>query len=138
MSPIERQRGSTSVIHPSRCVVKTNLHSRKATGLVAGAYGEMTRAVSGMADFTASGLAAEQLQFFDIDPEIRKSIFLQQIRRCLGLAVHHERAKLKLDRYRDPVQHLNQQRPTAADATDADDEEACAFYHHNHPPGCAG
>ena len=27
---------------------------------------------------------------------------------------------------------------TAADATNADDEKACAFYHHNQPPGHAG
>ena len=27
----------------------------------------------------------------------------------------------------------NQPRPTAAEATDEDDEEANAFYHHTHP-----
>ena len=37
-------------------------------------------------------------------------------------------------RCRDLVQHPNQARPTAAEATDEDDEEARAFYHPPHPP----
>ena len=32
----------------------------------------------------------------------------------------------------------NQPRPMAAEATDEDDEEAHAFYHHTHPPGYGG
>ena len=36
----------------------------------------------------ALGLAAEQFQFFDIDPKMCKSIFLQRVRRGLGLALH--------------------------------------------------
>ena len=45
--------------------------------------------------------------------------------------------KLMLDRCRNLVQHPNQPRPTAAEATDEDDE-ARAFYHHTHPPGYRG
>ena len=43
-------------------------------------------------------------------------------------------AKLMLGRCRDLVQHPNQPRPTAAEATDEDGEEARAFYYHTHPP----
>ena len=39
-----------------------------------------------------------------------------------------------LDRCRDLVQHLNQPRLMAAEATDEDDEEAQDSYHHTHPP----
>ena len=98
----------------------------------------MSRAVHDIDDLIASELAAEQLQFFDIDLRMYKSIFLQQIQWGQGLAVHRGRAKAMLDRSRDLVQHPNQPRPTAADVTDADDEGAWAFYHHNHPPGRAG
>ena len=38
-----------------------------------------------------------------------------------------------LDRCRDLVQHPNQPRPMATEATDEDDEEAHAFYHHTRP-----
>ena len=36
-------------------------------------------------------------------------------------------------RCRDVVRHPNQPRPTAAEATDEDEKEAHAFYHHTHP-----
>ena len=41
-------------------------------------------------------------------------------------------------RCRDLVPHPNQPRPTAAEATDEDNEEARAFYLHAHPPGYGG
>ena len=46
--------------------------------------------------------------------------------------------KPMLGRCRDLVQHPNQPRPTAADSIEADDEEARAYYYHNHPPGREG
>ena len=64
----------------------------------------------------------------------KTSIFLQQVRRSLGFALHRGWAKLMHDRCRDLVQHPNQPRPMATEATDEDDEEARAFYHHTHPP----
>ena len=70
------------------------------------------------------------LQLFDIDHGTCKSIFLQQARRGLGLALHRGWAKLILGRCRDLVKHLSQSRPMAAEATDENDEEAHAFYHH--------
>ena len=42
------------------------------------------------------------------------------------------------DRCRELVQHPNLTRPAVAEATEKDDEEASAFYHHTHPPGYAG
>ena len=66
-------------------------------------------------------------------PRCYKPIFLQQIRRGLGLALHRGWAKPMLGRFRDLVQHPNKPGPAAAVATDADNEGACAFYHHNHP-----
>ena len=53
---------------------------------------------------------------------------------------------MSLDRCRDLVQHPNQPRPMATEATDEDDEEAHAFYytrrhafyHHTHPHGDRG
>ena len=45
-----------------------------------------------------SQLADEHLQFFDINLATCKSIFLQQVRRGLGLALHCGWAKLMLDR----------------------------------------
>ena len=55
-----------------------------------------------------------------------------------GLALHRGWAKLMLDRCRDLVQYPNQPSPTAAEATDEDDEDARAFYHHTRPPGYGG
>ena len=46
--------------------------------------------------------------------------------------------KIMLDRFRDLVQHPNQPRSMATGATDEDDEEAHAFYHHFPPPGNGG
>ena len=86
-----------------------------------------------IADLIASGLGAEQLQFYEIDPGMLMSIFLQQVRLSSGLVLQPV-----LDRFRDLVQHPNQPRPTAADTTGADGEEARAFYHHKHPSGRAG
>ena len=43
-----------------------------------------------------------------------------------------------LDRCRDFVQHPNQPRLMATEATDEDSEEAYALYHHTHPPGYGG
>ena len=53
-----------------------------------------------------------------------KFIVLQQVRRSLGLALHRGWAKLMPGRCRDLVQHPNQPRPMATEATDEDDEEA--------------
>ena len=47
-------------------------------------------------------------------------------------------AKLMPDRCWGLVQHPNQPRPMAAEATDEDDEEAHAFYHHTRPSGHEG
>ena len=80
-------------------------------------------------------LADVHLQFFDTDHGTCKSILLQQARRSLGLALHRGWAKFMRDRCRNLVQHPNRPRPTAAEATEKDDEEARAFYHHPHPPG---
>ena len=91
-------------------------HPRKVAGQVVGEYGEMTRAVQDIASLIGFELAAKKLQSYDT--------FLQQIRRGLGLALHHGWAELMLGRWRDLVQHPNQPRPTATDVTDADDEEA--------------
>ena len=74
-------------------------------------------------------------QLFDIDHGTCKSIFLQQARRGLGIALHRKWAKLVLDRRRDLDRHPNQPRPTATEATDEDDGEAHASYHHTQPPG---
>ena len=42
------------------------------------------------------------------------------------------------DRCRDLVQHPQKSCPTAAEATDEDDEEVHASYHHINPPGYGG
>ena len=42
-------------------------------------------------------------RFFDIDRGTCKSVFLQQVRRCLGLALHRGLAELMLDHCRDLV-----------------------------------
>ena len=82
-------------------------NSGKVLGPVAGAYAELSGAFHVMIDLVASQLADKHLQFFDIDHGIFKAIFLQQVRRSLGLALHRGWAKLMLDRYRDLVQHPN-------------------------------
>ena len=46
--------------------------------------------------------------------------------------------KKNLDRYRNLIQFSNQPRTKAAEATDEDDEEAGASYHHTHPSGYGG
>ena len=62
--------------------------------------------------------------------------FLKEVRSGLGLALHHGWAKLMPAPCRDPLRQLNQPRSMAVEATDEDGEEACAFYHHTHPPDC--
>ena len=84
------------------------------------------------------GSAPMFIIFAKCSPKMCKSVFLQQVRRSLGLALQRGWAKLMLDRCRDLVQHPNQPRSIATDATDEDDEEAHAFYHHTHPPGYGG
>ena len=113
-------------------------NSGNVLGLVAGAYAELSSAFHAIIDLIASQLADEHLQFFDIDHGMCKSIFLQQVRRSLGLALHRGWAKLMLDRCRDLVQHPNQPRSMVSEATDEDDEEAHAFYHHTRPSGHEG
>ena len=82
-------------------------NSGNVLGLVAGSYVELSSAFHVIIDLIASQLADEHPQFFDIDHEMCKYIFLQQVRRSLGLALHHGWAKLMLDRFRDLVRHPN-------------------------------
>ena len=110
----------------------------KALGLVSGAYAELPSAVHVITDLIAPQLADEHLQIFDIDHGTCKSIFLEQVRRCLGLALHRGWENLMFDRFRDLVHHPNQPRSMAAGSTDKDDGDAHAFYHHTHPPGYGG
>ena len=102
-------------------------NSGKVLGLVTGAYAELSSAFHVIADLIASQIADGHLQFFDIDHGMCKSIFLQRDRKRLGLALHRGWVKLVHDRCRDLVQHPNEPRPMAAEATDEDDEEAHAF-----------
>ena len=71
-------------------------------GLVAGAYGELSSVLHVITGLVASHLADDQLQFFGIDHRTCKSIFLQQVRGSLGLALRRGWTKLMLDRYRGP------------------------------------
>ena len=98
-------------------------NSGNVLGLVAGAYAELSRTFHVIIDLVASQLAEEHLQYIDIGHGMCKSIFLQQVRRGLGLALHHGWAKIMLDRCRDLVQHPNQARPMATEAPDEDDED---------------
>ena len=61
----------------------------KYLGLFAGAYTEVPSALHVITDLNTSQLADGHLQFFDIDHRMCKSISLRQVRRCLGLTVHH-------------------------------------------------
>ena len=78
-------------------------NSGKVLGLVAGAYAELPSAFHVITDLIASHLADGHLQFVDIDFGTCKSIFLQQVRKSLGLVLQRGWAKLMLDRYRDLV-----------------------------------
>ena len=111
-------------------------NSGKVVCLLAGAYTEPSSAFHVIIDLIASQLADEQIQFFDIDHGTCKFVFFQQIRKNPGLVLHRGWTKLVLDRCRDLVQHPNQPRSMAAEATDEEDEEARAFFQHTHPPGC--
>ena len=107
-------------------------------GLVTGAYGKPPSEFHGVIDPIASQLADEHPQFFDIGHGTCKSIFLQQARRNLGLALHRGWAKLMPDRCRDLVQHPNQPRPAAAEATGEDNEDSHTSCHRTRPPGYGG
>ena len=111
---------------------------KKVVGLVAGAYTELPSAFHVITGLVASQLTDGHLNFFDIVHGTCKSAFLRHVRRGLGLALHRGWARLMFGRCRDLIQHPNQPRPAAAEATDEDDEEARAFYHHTHPPGYGG
>ena len=75
-------------------------NSGKLVGLVAGAYGELPSLFHVIIGLVASQLADEQHQFFGIDHGTCKSIFLQQVRRSLGLALHRGWVKLMPGRCR--------------------------------------
>ena len=62
----------------------------KVLGLVAGAYAKLTIAFHVTIDLLASQLADGHLQFFNIAHGMCKSIFLQQVQRGVGLALHRE------------------------------------------------
>ena len=68
-------------------------NSEKVLGLVADACAELSSAFTVTIDLVASQLADGHLQFFDIDHGTCKFIFLQQVRRGLGLALHSGWAK---------------------------------------------
>ena len=72
-------------------------------GLVARAHGELPRTFHVIIDLIASQFTDWNLKLFDIYHGTCKSAFLQQAWRCLGLALHRGRAKLVLDRCRNPV-----------------------------------
>ena len=63
-------------------------NSGEVLGLVAGACAELSSTFHVITDVVASQLADEHPQFFDIDHGMCKSIFLQHVRRSLGLALH--------------------------------------------------
>ena len=63
-------------------------NSGNVHGLVASAHAELSRAFHATIDLIASQLANGHLQFFDIDHGTCKSIFLQQVRRGLELALN--------------------------------------------------
>ena len=109
--------------------------SGKVAGLVAGAYKNITGVFPVINNLVASELADEHPQFSDMGQGTCKSISLRQVRKGLGLALHRGWAKLMPDRLRGLVERPNQPRPTAVEATDEDDEDARAFYHHTYPPG---
>ena len=76
-----------------------------ALGLVAGAHAVLPTTFHVTTDLIASQLADEHLQFFDLDHRTWNSVFFQQARRSLGLALRRGWAKLLLGRCRNPVQH---------------------------------
>ena len=63
-------------------------NSGKVLGLVAGAYAELSSTLCVITDLIAFQLADGHPKFLDIDHGTCKSIFLLQVRRSLGLALH--------------------------------------------------
>ena len=109
----------------------------RVSGLVVGAFGEVSMQVRDLADLFACELNAEHLALFDDAMNESKQVFTQRMRRSIGLAIHRGWAKLLLGRCRDLVQNLRQPR-THTRETDEDDAEAHAHFHFHQTRGRGG
>ena len=78
-------------------------NSGRVSGLVVGAFGEVSIQVRDLADLVACELNAEHLALFDGAMNESTQMFTQRMRRSIGLAIHRGWAKLLLDRFRDLV-----------------------------------
>jgi hypothetical protein len=112
-------------------------NSGRVSGLAVGAFGEVSSQIRDLADLVACELSAEYLAFFDIAKKESKGIFMQRIRRSLGLAAHRGWVKLLLDRCRDLVEDPRQPR-THTHETDEDDAKAHEYFHLHQTRGRGG
>ena len=112
-------------------------NSGRVSGLVVGAFGEVSMQVRDLAGLVACELNAEHLALFDGAMNESKQMFTQRMRRSVRLAVHCGWAKLLLDRCRDLVQDPRQPRFHTREA-DEDDAEAHEYFHFHQTRGGGG
>ena len=112
----------------------SSYNSGRVSGLVVGAFSEVSMQVRDLADLVACELNDEHLALFDDAMNESKQMSTQRIRRSIGLTVHRGWAKLLLGRCRDIVQDPRQPR-THTRETDEDDAEAREYFHFHQTRG---
>ena len=90
---------------------------------VRGAFGEMSEHVYAITDLAADLLAEKHCSTYNDEPKDVKTMFIQRIRRSVGLTAHLGWARLLLDRLKDLVQIPGASTHTSGWDAEPDDEE---------------
>ena len=90
---------------------------------VLGAFGEMSEHVYDITDLAADLLAEKHCSTYNDEPKDVKTMFIQRIRRSVGLTAHLGWARLLLDRLRDLVQIPGASTHTSGWDAEPDDED---------------
>jgi hypothetical protein len=129
----ERYHGTApEVTGPIEAKLNT-YNSGKVSGIVVGAFAEVSPAVEDLADLIASELAASYMEFYEVSMAEARSIQLQRVNRAWGLAAHRGWARLLHSRIQDTVEYRQQPGPAERGQVDEDELDAAEnyFFHRN-------
>ena len=99
---------------------------------VVGAFAEMSEDVSRICDIIAHDLARTHVSYYNGDAKRTKGMCRQRIQKAWRHTAHRGRARILLNRARDPVIHGPAHRGAngAAMLTDEDDRDGHFFFNH--------
>ena len=129
----ERYHGTApEVTGPIEAKLNT-YNSGKVSGIVVGAFAEVSPAVEDLADLIASELAASYMEFYEVSMAEARSMQLQRVNRAWGLAAHRGWARLLHSRIQDTVEYRRQPGPAERGQVDEDELDAAEnyFFHRN-------